>query len=145
MDEDIPVYPTDHRLEEQLENVQKYLKELTLKNQEIWCTKCSTAGHTKDNCRHDYSRQDIRFVQTKAFCDIFQEHGDHSTIDCPFNMKNDKASWCAIYETKSHNMADYQLNLKNRQNCQAVYQMNTVAQNNDQINTNNQNGQRYDG
>ena len=25
MDEDIPAYPTDHRLEEQLENVQNYL------------------------------------------------------------------------------------------------------------------------
>ena len=35
MDEDIPAYPTDHRLEEQLENVQKSLKELSLKNQEI--------------------------------------------------------------------------------------------------------------
>ena len=35
MDEDIPAYPTDHHLEEQLENVQKSLKELTLKNQEI--------------------------------------------------------------------------------------------------------------
>ena len=32
MDEDIPAYPTDHRLEEQLKNVQKSLKELTLKN-----------------------------------------------------------------------------------------------------------------
>ena len=50
MDEDIPAYQTDHRLEEQLENVQKSLKELTLKNQEVWCTNCSTAGHSKDNC-----------------------------------------------------------------------------------------------
>ena len=140
MDEDIPAYPMDHRLEEQLENVQNSLKELTLKNQEIWCTKCSTAGHSKDNCRHEYSRQDIRFVQTKSFCDIFQEHEDNSMKDCPFNMKNGKASWCAICETKSHNMADCQLNLKNRQNYQAIYQMNAVAQNNEQNNTNSQNG-----
>ena len=92
MDEDIPAYPTDHRIEEQLESVQKSLKELSLKNQEIWCTKCSTAGHTKDNYRQEYSRQDVRFVQTKVFCDIFQETGDHSTKECAFNMKNAKAS-----------------------------------------------------
>ena len=114
-------------------------------DQEIWCTKCSTAGHSKDNCRHEYSRQDVCFVQTKVFCDIFQEHGDHSMKYCPFNMKNAKASWCAICETKSHNIVDCQLNLKNRQNYQVVYQMNAVAQNNEQNNTNDQNGQRYDG
>ena len=62
MDEDIPAYPTDHRLEEQLENMQKSLKELTLKNQEIWCTNCSMTGHLKDNCRQQYSRQYVRFV-----------------------------------------------------------------------------------
>ena len=60
-------------------------------------------------------------------------------------MKNGKASWCAIYETKSHNMADCQLNLKNRQNYQAVYQTNAVAQSNEQNNTNDQNGQWYEG
>ena len=43
MDEDIPAYSTDHRLEEQLESIQKSLKELNLKSQDIWCTKCSTA------------------------------------------------------------------------------------------------------
>ena len=35
MDEDIPAYSTDHRLEEQLEIVQKSLKELNLKSQDI--------------------------------------------------------------------------------------------------------------
>ena len=35
MDEDIPAYSTDHRLEEQLETVQKSLKELNLKSQDI--------------------------------------------------------------------------------------------------------------
>ena len=55
MDEDIPTYSTDHRLEEQLEIVQKYLKELNLKSQDIWCTKCSTMGHLKDNCRQNIS------------------------------------------------------------------------------------------
>ena len=60
-------------------------------------------------------------------------------------MKNAKAPWCAICETKSHNMADCQLNLKNRQNYQAVYQTNAVAQSNEQNNTNDKNGKRYDG
>ena len=62
MDEDIPAYPTDHRLEEQLEIVQKLLKDLNLKSQDVWCTKCSMTRHSKDNCRQDISRQDIRFV-----------------------------------------------------------------------------------
>ena len=65
MDEYIPTYSTDHRLEEQLESVHKYLKELNLKNQEIWCTKCSMAGHSKDNYWQEYSQQDVWFVQTK--------------------------------------------------------------------------------
>ena len=146
MDEDIPAWPTDHRLEEQLENIHKSLKELSLKNQDIWCTKCLTAGHSKDNCRQEYSRQDVRFLQTKSFCDIFQEHEDHSMKDCPFNMKNGKASWCAIYETKNNNMVDYHLNLKNRQNYHAVYQNNAIAQTSKQNSlANDQNGQRYDG
>ena len=49
MDEDFLAYPIDTRLEEQLEIMQKYFKELTLKNQDAWCTKCSTSEHTKDN------------------------------------------------------------------------------------------------
>ena len=88
MDEDFPAYPTDTRLEEQLEIMQKSLNELNLKSQDVWCTKCSTAGHSKDNCRQDISQQNIRFVQTKRFCDICQEHGVHTTKDCPFNMNN---------------------------------------------------------
>ena len=131
MDEDFPAYPTDTRLKEQLEIMQKSLKELNLKNQDVWCTKCSMAGHTKDNCRQDISRQDVRFVQTKCFCSIFQEHGEHTMKDCLYNMKNDKAYWCAICEVKIHATTDYHLNLKKRQNYQAVYQTNVVTQNND--------------
>ena len=40
MDEYFPAYPMDTRLEEQLEIMQKSLKELNLKNQDVWCTKC---------------------------------------------------------------------------------------------------------
>ena len=59
MDEDIPAYSTDHILEEQLEIVHKSLKELNLKSQDIWCMKCSTAKHSKDNCRQEISRRDV--------------------------------------------------------------------------------------
>ena len=59
MDEYFPAYPTDTRLEEQLKIMQKSLKELNLKNQDVWCTKCSMAGHAKDNFRQDISRQNI--------------------------------------------------------------------------------------
>ena len=62
MDEYCLAYPTDTRLEEQLEIMQKSLKELNLKNQYVWCTKLSTTGHTKDNCRHDIVQQDVLFV-----------------------------------------------------------------------------------
>ena len=69
--------------------------------------------------------------------------------DFPYNMKNDKASWCAICEVKIHATADCHLNLKNRQNYQAVYQTNAVAQNNDNNSWSNsqnkQNNQRYEG
>ena len=105
------------------------------------------AEHSKDNCRQDISWQDVRFVQTKCFYDLCLEHGEHTTKYCPFNMKNGKASWCKICETKNHNTSDCHLNLKNRQNYQAVYQMNIVAQNNEQRNNaqNDQNNQRYEG
>ena len=35
MDEDFPAYPTNTRLEEQLKIMQKSLKELNLKNQDV--------------------------------------------------------------------------------------------------------------
>ena len=89
--------------------------------------KCSTTGHSNDNCR-----QDVRFVQTKCFYDICQEHGEHTQKDFPFNMKDGKESRCAICETKNHNTADCHLYLKNRQNYHAVYQTNAVAQSNEQ-------------
>ena len=101
--------------------MQKSLKELKLKNQDVWCTKYSITGHTKDNCQQDISQQDVQFVQTKCFCDIFQEHGEHTMKYFPYNMKNGKESWCAICEVKIHAMANCHLNLKNRQNYQAIY------------------------
>ena len=144
MDEYFLAYPFDTSLEEQLEIMHKYLKEIKLKNQDVWCTKCSMAGHTKDNFR-----QDIHFVQKKCFCNIFQEHGEHTMKYCPYNMKNGKASWCTICEVKSHATVDFHLNLKNRQNYQAVCQTNAVAQNNDNISRGNDqnepNNQRYEG
>ena len=92
MDEDYPTYPVDSRLKEHLEITHKLLRELNLKGKEIWYTKCSTTGHTKDNFPQYISQQDILFVQTKCFCDICQEHGLHETKDCSFNTKNEKAS-----------------------------------------------------
>ena len=60
-------------------------------------------------------------------------------------MKNGKASWCAICETKN-NIVDFHLNLKNRRNYHVVYQTNAVAQNNEQNNApNDQKNQRYEG
>ena len=50
MDEDFPSYPTDTRLEEKLKIMQKSLKEMNLKNQDVWFTKCSMTENSKDNC-----------------------------------------------------------------------------------------------
>ena len=69
--------------------------------------------------------------------------------DCPYNMKNGKASWCAIYEVKSHAKVNCHLKLKNWKNYQTVYQMNAIAQNSDKIPRNNDqnepNNQIYEG
>ena len=113
MDKDFLAYPIDTRLEEQLEIMQKSLKEINLKNQDVWCTKCSMTRHSKDNCRQDINRQDVQFVQIKCFCDICQENAEQTTKDCLYNMKNSKASWCPICEVKIHAMANCHLNLKN--------------------------------
>ena len=69
-------------------------------------------GHTKDYCRQDDHRQDIRFVQTKCFFGIFQEHDLHAMKDFHYNMKNEQACACAICEVKSHSTTECQLNLK---------------------------------
>ena len=86
-------------------------------------------------------------MQTKCFCNIFQDHGDQTTKYCLFNMKNDKASWYTICETKNHATTDFHLNLKNRQNYHVVYQTNAVTQNNEQRNNaqNDQKNRRYEG
>ena len=70
-------------------------------------------------------------------------------------MKNEQALWCAICEVKRHSTTECQLNLKNRQNYQAIYQTSAVAQNNNADNNErngnndwndiNNNYQRYDG
>ena len=86
---------------------------MNLKVQDIWCTTCLTVGHTKDNCQQELNQQDVFFVQTKCFYEIFQEHGSHMTKNCPYNMKNGKSPWCTIYEVKVHATADCHLNIKN--------------------------------
>ena len=55
MDEEFPTFPIDNRIEEQLKIMHKYLKEINLKSQDIWCMKCSTAGHSKENYQQDIS------------------------------------------------------------------------------------------
>ena len=69
-------------------------------------------GHTKYYYRKDDHRQDIRFIQTKCVFDIFLEHDLHAMKDFHYNMKNEQACPCAIYEVKSHSTTECQLNLK---------------------------------
>ena len=70
---------------------------------------------------------------------------------CPFNMTNEKASWCTICEVKIHATADCHVNLNNRYNYRVVYQTNAFTENNNYNiprNTNDQNekrNQRYEG
>ena len=88
IDEDYPVNPVNSLIEEQLEIMQKSIREISLKGHEFWCTKFSMTEHTKYYCPHEECRQDIQFIQSKCFCNICQENDLHAAKDCPYNMKN---------------------------------------------------------
>ena len=62
----------------------------------------------------------------KKIYDIYQEHDSHTTKYFSYNMKNEKARWCAICEVKTHPTIEFQLKLKNRHNYHAIYQTNAI-------------------
>ena len=59
MDDDYPIHDVDNCIKEELEIMPKYLRELNLKGQDIWCTNLSMTSHTKENCRQDVNQHDV--------------------------------------------------------------------------------------
>ena len=70
MGEEYRVSLVDSYIEEQLEIMQNSIQEISLKGNEFWCMRCSTARHTKYYCQQEEHQQEIEFVQLKCFCDI---------------------------------------------------------------------------
>ena len=51
------------QIEEKLEMMQRTIRDLSLRNKDIWCTLCMVEGHTKDNCRNREDRiQDVLVI-----------------------------------------------------------------------------------
>ena len=59
MDEEYHVNHDDRCIEEQLENIEKSIWEMSLRGNEVWCTKCSMVGHKKYYYRQDDRQNDI--------------------------------------------------------------------------------------
>ena len=50
MDKDYPVKTIDRRIDEKLETLQKSMRKMNLRGNDVQCAKCSTTSHTKDYC-----------------------------------------------------------------------------------------------
>lgn len=64
----------------------------------------------------------------QSFCEICQESWNHSTKNCPYNMRNKKSKWCMICEENEHDTTECSLNLRNKMNYQ-VYQVQSTNRN----------------
>ena len=63
MDDDYPTTSVDRHLEEQLESMQRCIHEMILRGVDLWCSKCSTEGHTsKDTYPRGDHRQDVHII-----------------------------------------------------------------------------------
>ena len=80
---DIAIPSEKGRLEDKIEMLSKIIWELTMEKANVWCSNYREEGHTKETCRH----QTVRVIQTEQFCDICCNWTQHSTNDCPYNLK----------------------------------------------------------
>lgn len=79
--------------------MQKSICDLPLGNVVLWCTICIMEYHTKDTCQLNYDRhQDVWTIQTKYYCEIYPSTTSHYAKDFPYNMKNEKSKWSAIFK-----------------------------------------------
>jgi len=129
VDEDVAIHDIDRQLEEKLNAMQKAIQDIWLKGADLWCMECMVEGHTKENCRRrEDQRQNVRAINTQGFYEICQESGNHSTKNCPYNMRNKKIKRCTICEENEHDTSECSLNLRNKPNYQ-VYQAQSTNQN----------------
>lgn len=129
VNEDVVIHGIDRQLEEKLNTMQKAIQDISLKGADLWCIECMVEGRTKDDCRsREDRRQDVRAINVQGFCEICQELGNHSTNNCPYNMRNKKSKWCAICKENEHDTSEFSLNLRNKPNYQ-VYQAQSTNQN----------------
>ena len=105
-DVDVSISMEKGRLEGIIKMIYKTIRDLSLQKANILC---SNREITKDTCRH----QVVWVIETQHFYAICQEITQHLTTDCPYNLKNKKQYWCAIYEEETHNTVDWDLNAKN--------------------------------
>jgi hypothetical protein len=61
----------EKRLEENLAKLQQSIKNMSLSRNKLWCTICSSEGHTKDYCKfNDTIDPAVRWIQIETLCDI---------------------------------------------------------------------------
>ena len=82
-DVDVAIPSEKGRLEDKIEILSKTIRKLTMEKTNIWCSNCREEGHTKESCRY----QTVRVIQSEQFCDIYHNWTQHSTSDCPYNLK----------------------------------------------------------
>ena len=70
-------------LEDKIEMLNKTIRDLTMEKTNVWCSNYREEGHTKEMCQH----QMVRVIQSEQFCDICHNWTEHSTGDCPYNLK----------------------------------------------------------
>jgi len=73
IDDDTIITITNRRLEDKIEATQRTIKDLTLRNNDLWCINYSIEGGIKDTCPHrDDKRQDVCVVNCLCYCNIYQ-------------------------------------------------------------------------
>jgi hypothetical protein len=82
-DVDIAIPLEKDQLEDKIEMLSKTIRELTMAKTNVWCSNCREEGHTKESCRY----HTVSVIQLKQFCDICRNWTQHSTSDCPYNLK----------------------------------------------------------
>lgn len=136
-DTDVITLSDNGRLEEKNEMLNKTIRDMSLWKYNLWCSKYQEEGNTKDLCKHET----IWVIQMEHFYEIYWEITPHLTKDCPYNLRNQNKSWCAIWEESSHNTTNCDLNAKKHPTYPTIYKIEVVQ--NDQSLSNSYRGNGY--
>jgi hypothetical protein len=86
---------------------------MSISRNELWCTICSSEGHTKYYCKfNDALDPAVLRIQIETLCDICEGVTNHATRDCPHNLRNVHPKWCHICEENNHSTQECRLNGK---------------------------------